>query len=126
MLSVEESIRQRQSVRTYKRTPVPEDMIMQMLEAARLAPSASNSQPWRFVVVTDAEEKKQLRGMCYGAQMIEDAGVVFVACADPSSYSPQSYLKRRQEAVDAGVFSANTCNLCNTPAKWLRTRAPRS
>jgi len=32
-------------------------MILQMLEAARLAPSASNSQPWRFVVVTDAGEK---------------------------------------------------------------------
>lgn len=40
--------------------------------------------------------------------MIEDAGVVFVACADLSSYSPESYLKRRQEAVDAGVFPAST------------------
>jgi nitroreductase len=108
MQSVEEAIRQRQSVRTYKRRPVPEEMIVQMLEAARLAPSASNSQPWRFIVVTDIEEKKQLREMCFGAQMIEDAGVVFVACSDLSSYSPQSYLKRRQEAVDAGVFPAST------------------
>jgi len=107
MLSVEESIKQRQSVRKYQRTPVPETMTMKMLEAARLAPSASNSQPWRFAVVTGAEEKTRLRELCFNQLMIEDAGVIFVACADFSSYSPESYLKRRQEAVDAGVFPAS-------------------
>ena len=108
MLTVEEAIKQRQSLRTYKRTAVPEKMIIQMLESARLAPSGSNTQPWRFVVVTDAEEKKQLKEICFNQSMIEDAGVIFVACADLSSYSPDSYLKRRQEAVDAGVFPAST------------------
>jgi len=108
MLTVEEAIKQRQSIRTYKRNPVPQKMIIQMLEAARLAPSGSNTQPWRFVVVTDTEEKKQLKEICFNQSMIEDAGVIFVACADLSSYSPNSYLKRRQEAVDAGVFPAST------------------
>jgi nitroreductase len=77
-----------------------------MLEAARLAPSASNSQPWRFVVVTDPVEKQELRRLCFGQPFIEQAGVVFVVCADLSSYSGQTRLKRRQEAVDAGVLPA--------------------
>ena len=110
MLTVAEAIQQRRSTRSFKRTPVSEEMILQMLEAARLAPSASNSQPWRFTVVTDAEEKKKLRQLCFNQAFIEDAGVVFVACADLSSYSRETYRKRRQEAVDAGVLPASSLN----------------
>jgi len=110
MLTVAEAMQQRRSTRSFKRTPVSEEMILKMLEAARLAPSASNSQPWRFVVVTDAEEKKGLRQLCFNQAFIEDAGVVFVACADLSSYSKETYRKRRQEAVDAGVLPASSLN----------------
>jgi nitroreductase len=48
-------INKRQSVRKYIDRPVEEDKLQRCLEAARLAPSASNSQPWKFVVVTDPE-----------------------------------------------------------------------
>jgi nitroreductase len=82
-------------------------MILEILEEARQAPSASNSQPWRYVVVTDPEEKKELRRLCFGQPFIEEAGVVFVVCADLSSYSGSTYKKRRQEAVDAGVLPAS-------------------
>jgi nitroreductase len=110
MLTVDEAIKRRRSTRSFKREPVSEEMILQMLEAARLAPSASNSQPWRFVVVTDAEEKKKLRQLCFNQAFIEDAGVDFVFCADLSSYSGEMYRKRRQEAVDAGVLPASSLN----------------
>jgi len=110
MLTVAEAVRQRRSTRSFQRTPVSEEMILEMLEAARLAPSASNSQPWRYVVVTDAEEKRELRRLCFNQPFIEEAGVVFVVCADLSSYSGRSRLKRRQEAVDAGVLPASSLN----------------
>jgi len=110
MLTVAEAIQQRHSTRSFKRTPVSEEMILQMLEAARLAPSASNSQPWRFVVVTDAGEKGKLRQLCFNQAFIEDAGVVFVCCADLSSYSKETYRRRRQEAVDAGVLPSSSLN----------------
>ena len=110
MLTVDEAIKRRRSTRSFKREPVSEEMILQMLEAARLAPSASNSQPWRFVVVTDAEEKKKLRQLCFNQAFIEDAGVDFVFCGDLSSYSGDKYRKRRQEAVDAGVLPASSLN----------------
>jgi nitroreductase len=83
-------------------------MILEMLEAARLAPSASNSQPWRFVVVTDPKEKKELRRLCFNQAFVEEAGVDFVICADLSWYSKEAYQKRRQESIDTGLVLAST------------------
>jgi len=48
-------VKQRQSVRKYTGQPVEEEKLQRCLEAARLAPSASNSQPWKFIVVNDPE-----------------------------------------------------------------------
>jgi len=103
MLSVAEAIKRRRSIRRFRPDPVPQDMVLQMLEGARLAPSASNRQPWRFVVVTDAEEKKRLRQICLDQAFIEEAAVVFVACADLSAYSREASRRRYQEFIDAGV-----------------------
>lgn len=50
----------RRSVRQYQDTPVPRELIMQMLEAARWAPSPHGRQPWRFVVLTQPEPKQRL------------------------------------------------------------------
>ena len=55
MLTVGEAIRQRRSIRSFRPDPIPEEHISEMLEAARLAPSGGNSQPWRFLVVTDTD-----------------------------------------------------------------------
>jgi len=46
--------------RAYKPDPVPREMVEKILEAARLAPSACNRQPWRFAVVTEPGMRKQL------------------------------------------------------------------
>ena len=55
-----ELIRARRSVRRYAATPVERATIEACIEAARLAPSAENTQPWRFVVVDDPEVKARL------------------------------------------------------------------
>jgi nitroreductase len=52
--------RKRQSVRGYTARPVEDVKIERCLEAARLAPSACNSQPWTFIVVDDADIKNRL------------------------------------------------------------------
>jgi len=46
-------VNKRYSVRNYKTTPVPQQMLVRCIEAARLAPSACNSQPWKFVIVDE-------------------------------------------------------------------------
>ena len=53
-------VKHRKSVRNFLDTPVEKEKIMMCLEAARLAPSASNSQPWKFIVVDDNEARKRL------------------------------------------------------------------
>jgi len=103
MLTVAEAIQRRRSIRRFRPDPIPQDMVLQMLEAARLAPSASNLQPWRYVVVTDAQEKKRLRQICLDQAFIEEAAVVFVACADLSAYSKAASRRRYQEFIDTGV-----------------------
>jgi nitroreductase len=61
-----ELIKHRKSVREFLDIPVERDKIMTCLEAARLAPSASNSQPWRFIVVDDRELKNRLCDAAFG------------------------------------------------------------
>jgi nitroreductase len=103
MLTVQEAIRQRRSIRSFTDKPVPDDIIRELLEAARLAPSASNRQPWRFIVVTDPKERARLRQICWDQAFIEQAPVVFVCCADLTAYAQPSRLKRSQEFIDYGV-----------------------
>ncbi|MCP4214632.1 MAG: NAD(P)H nitroreductase [bacterium] len=55
-----ELIKKRESTRKYSDTPVPRELIDQCLDAARLAPSACNSQPWSFIVIDDPQTKERL------------------------------------------------------------------
>jgi nitroreductase len=57
---VVEVIAQRVSCRAYRPDPVPQAHLLQILEAARLAPSACNQQPWRFAVVRDPELRRRI------------------------------------------------------------------
>ncbi|MFB0543956.1 MAG: nitroreductase family protein [Candidatus Bathyarchaeia archaeon] len=76
-------VRKRRSIRKYKKDPVPKKMILEVMEAARLAPSAGNRQPWHFVVVTDPETKNKLGLSPWAAE----APVVIVGCGDSQASS---------------------------------------
>lgn len=79
-MTVLEAIRKRYSCRSYKEKPIDQEKLDQLLEAARLAPSARNMQDWRFVVVTDKEKKRQLAAAANNQKFLEQAGAVIVAC----------------------------------------------
>ena len=70
-MPVSATIARRVSCRAYQRTPVPEAHLMRILEAARLAPSACNQQPWRFAVVRDADLRRRIveEGFLPGSKM---------------------------------------------------------
>ena len=78
------AIKQRSSVRSYKPDDVEEDKLKRILEAARLSPSASNRQEWKFIVVKNKETKKKLAGAAFGQSFIGEAPVVIVACGTES------------------------------------------
>jgi nitroreductase len=62
---VERIIWNRRSVRNFKEDPVPEHLINRVLEAGHFAPSAGNTQPWKFAVVTDKAFIRELEEVCY-------------------------------------------------------------
>ena len=59
-----DAIKTRRSVRIFKPTPVPAEDIEQMIGAARMAPTAGNQQPWKFLVIQDQAGKKALKKTC--------------------------------------------------------------
>ena len=65
-MDIYEAILKRKSVRAFRDREVSESIILRVLEAARLAPSACNSQPWRFVVLDDAELKNKVSRQTFG------------------------------------------------------------
>jgi len=72
-------IRTRRSIREYQEKPVEEDKLQRVLEAARLAPSAANRQPWRFVVIKTEKIKKEFYRV-YNKRWFWHAPVVICAC----------------------------------------------
>lgn len=101
MLTVKEAIEMRRSIRRFKSDDVPDELIKEMLEAARLAPSAMNLQPWFFIVTRNQEKKQELARICWGQKSIEEAPVDIVCYADHDMYSRQEREKRRQETAAA-------------------------
>ena len=80
-MDVFEAIQKRKSIRAYEKTPVPEETVKKILDAARLAPSALNCQPWHFIVVAGSEKRKDLSKGVF-AKFLAETPVVIVACGD--------------------------------------------
>lgn len=81
-MDVFDAIKTRRSIRSYRKEPIEEEKIRRVLEAARLAPSAANRQPWRFILVTDPEIRENL-GAAYDREWFFSAPAIVVACAVP-------------------------------------------
>lgn len=81
-----EIIKTRKSVRKYLAKKIPRDDIISCVEAARLAPSAENVQPWRFIVLDDPEVKKDFvkivcNGIYRASSFIKNAAAIVVIVA---------------------------------------------
>ena len=57
-MDVFEAIKGRRSIRRFKKDPVPDELILKVIDAARWAPSSKNKQPWEFIVIRDEETKR--------------------------------------------------------------------
>lgn len=73
-------LKTRRSIRAFADRPVPDDALARILEAARIAPSACNFQPWRFIIVKDPATRSQLAKMCSGQSWVAKAPVLIVCC----------------------------------------------
>jgi len=73
-------IKKRYSVRKFLNKPVEQEKIDILLEAARLAPSASNKQSWKFIVIKDPEKRKQLTNICRDQKFVSEAPITIAVC----------------------------------------------
>jgi nitroreductase len=80
-MDLSDIMKERRSVRSYEPDPIPEELLSKVLEAGRIAPSASNYQPWHFVIVKDPEKKKVLSEGKY-AHFLAQTPIVIVGCGD--------------------------------------------
>ncbi|MEW5784357.1 MAG: nitroreductase family protein [Bacillota bacterium] len=103
-LNFMEAVQARRSIRKFTDQPVPRAMLEQILEAARLAPSGTNRQPWRFVLLTEASERRRLTGAVLQT-FVTAAPALFVCCLDLKAFTRSGVAARLEELVDAGVFS---------------------
>ena len=85
-MDVMEAIKKRYSVRSYQDRAVETEKLDSILEAARLAPSASNRQEWRFVVVQDKGIRQRLMQAAKDQAFVGQAPVVIAACAKTDSH----------------------------------------
>ncbi len=81
-MTVLETIRKRYSCRSYADKPIEREKLDQVLEAARLAPSAKNLQDWRFVVVTDKQKKQQVAEAANNQLFLAEAAAIIIACTN--------------------------------------------
>jgi nitroreductase len=81
-MELTEAIKKRRSIRKYKRDPIPDETIREVLEAAMDAPSAGNLQSRYFFVVSDQSLRKRLAAAAYDQNFIGQAPIVVVVCTD--------------------------------------------
>lgn len=85
-MDVFNAIRTRKSVRLFLEKPIEEEKLSAVLEAGRLAPSASNRQEWRFIVVRDLSTRKKIAEAANNQSFVGEAPVILVACAETDNH----------------------------------------
>lgn len=109
----------RESCRSYQDKPVSREDLLKIVEAARLAPSGCNAQPWKFVIVDDAEAKKKLgdaltvKDGLTGCPWHAEVPAFIVAVEQPAKLMPaaQKYFNDSQRFAqgDIGMAVMNMC-----------------
>jgi nitroreductase len=112
-MDVIEAIKGRRSIRSYVDKPVPKELIGQVLEAAEWAPSASNQQRWRFIVVTQHSTKELIRQASPG--IFAGPPVYIVICAeegsDATDWDRATYLADCSMAAQNIMLAAHSLGL---------------
>ena len=87
-MDVKDAIGKRRSIRSYQDKSISNELIRELIDAARLAPSGNNAQPGRYFIVNDEETKSKLReNEIFKQDFVYEAPVIIACCADPRVYS---------------------------------------
>jgi nitroreductase len=101
-MQVDEAIRARRAIKWYDpEHQMPEETFIKLMEHAILAPTAFNIQNWRFVRVTDPEQRKAIRAVAWDQAQVTDASELLVLCFDNKCWQrdPQRYWRKAPQEV---------------------------
>ncbi len=98
-----EVIKTRRSVRNYKKDKIGDDVLKRILDAARIAPSGNNRQPWKFIIIKDEEKKKKMVDLCDGQKFVAEAPVLIVACGRNIHYNRGGWMGDYSMLVDVAI-----------------------
>ncbi|MDR3261426.1 MAG: nitroreductase family protein [Tannerella sp.] len=101
-------IQKRCSVRSYSSRPVEKEKLDYILEAARLAPSACNLQPWRFVVIRSPEGKTKIQA-CYERDWFKTAPLFILVCSDHTHSWKRPFDGKDHADIDAAIATEHLC-----------------
>jgi len=102
-MELKAALEQRRSIRIFRPEPLPPGTVGELLEAACLAPSGTNLQPWRFLAVTSEEKRRALAACTYNINFIAEAPLTMVCCADRTAAADRP--ARLRELSVAGAFA---------------------
>ena len=121
-----EAIKTRRSIRKFRETPVPENLLKEVLNAARLAPSADNAQPWKIIVVRDEQMKQKVTQACNGQKFLVQAPIVLVVCGIPEDAFQtvggymSSHVIDASIALDHVTLAAHSLGLGTCWVAWFK------
>ncbi len=116
-MNFQELMKKRQSCRSYKDMPVEREKLMACMEAARISPSACNSQPWSFVLVDDPAIAKKmpmtmLNGLVPINRFTKDCNAYIVVIEEQANLSARlggRYLDQEFAPIDLGLATQSIC-----------------
>ena len=109
-------LKSRRSIRKFKPEQPPQEVILKAIDAARYAPSARNSQPWRFIIVTDPDLKNKLAGIHVWARPLREAPVAITVVCHVEE-SPVSYML---DCANATVYLLLALHALGLGAVWIQ------
>ena len=108
-----ETIQNRKSIRSYKQQSIPEEILVKILDSARLAPSAGNKQPWHFIVVNNKEIRSKIAKGCRYGRFLDESPIVIVACGDKKNslhwYAIDTAIALEHLVLTATALGLGTC-----------------
>lgn len=107
-------IQDRYSVRNFSDKQISDEILKEILEAARLAPSWTNTQPWHFIVVKNEQNKALLCQLSHGQPHVEKAPIIIVCCGDKNAWETENLKKTIQSKP--GITEKTVNILLKNPA----------
>ena len=113
MTDILDLLKSRRSIRKYTDQPVEDEKIQKCLEAAQWAPSASNKQPWEFIIIRDEDTRKKLSELHPYAKFVAQSPVVFIPLTNPEIHQKYHWsdtaLATLQYMLEAHSLGLGTC-----------------